>query len=374
MKLVLFGLTVSSSWGNGHATILRGLLRELNRRGHEIVFFERDVPYYASHRDTCSPAGVSLRLYPDWQTVLPLARRDLAEADVAMVTSYCPDALAATALLQEAGRGLRVFYDLDTPVTLRRLHQGEAVGYIGPRGLADFDLVLSYTGGRALSALVKELGARAVAPLYGCVDPASHFPVAAVDSFRADLSYLGTFALDRQAKLQALLIDTARALPRQKFLIGGSQYPPNFPWSPNIFFIDHVAPPQHPAFYCSSSFTLNVTREAMAAMGYCPSGRLFEAAACGVPLISDAWPGLEQFYKPGEEILVTGVSAGVMAALAMSPAAAAAMAARARQRTLEEHTAARRAQSLERILEGAFSSRRKERGSTGGGGNIEYRI
>lgn len=350
MKLVIFGLTISSSWGNGHATIWRGLCRALARRGHRIVFFERDVPYYASHRDLTGLPGIELVLYPDWDEVLPCARKHLADADAGMVTSYCPDGIVSSELVLSSRVPLRTFYDLDTPVTLKSLAEGRPVEYIGPWGLGDFDLVLSYTGGVALDALRTRLGARRVAPLYGSADPAAHRPVPADETYRADLSYLGTYAEDRQELLQSLFIEASKRLPRRRFLIGGSLYPDTFPWTRNIHYVRHVPPPDHPAFYCSSSFTLNVTRRAMADMGYCPSGRLFEAAACGTPLVSDEWEGLDRFFAPGEEIVVAHTTGEVVETLTMPEEQRGRIAAAARERALSEHTAEHRARELEGIL------------------------
>ncbi len=351
MRLVIFGLTISSSWGNGHATLWRGVIDALGRAGHRVTFFERDAPYYAAHRDLCSLShGNELRLYTSFDDILPEARRAVREADAAMVTSYCPDGGAATEVVL-GSRGLKVFYDLDTPVTLDRLDAGQSVGYIGPRGLVDFDCVLSYTGGAALDQLRAKLGARRVFPLYGSADPEVHRPVAPRVELRGDLSYLGTYAADRQEALSALFLEAARRLPQKRFVIGGSLYPENFPWAENIYYMRHVAPPDHPAFYCSSPLTLNVTRGAMAAMGYCPSGRLFEAAACGTPILSDSWEGLDRFFTPGEEILVATTTDEAVAALSRPAAEVAAMARAARERVLAEHTAARRAAELVAILE-----------------------
>ena len=352
MKLVVFGLTVSSSWGNGHATLWRALWRALARRGHRIVFFERDVPYYAAHRDLTELAGGELRLYPTWEQVVALARRELADADVAMVTSYCPDGIAAAELLLSTAPGWRVFYDMDTPVTLDALRRGERVAYIGPDGLRDFDLVLSFTGGEALDELRTRLGARRVAPLYGSVDPDVHRPVPRDPRYAADLSYLGTYAADRQEALERLFVEPARRLPARRFLVGGSLYPQDFPWMPNIHFVHHVPPPEHPAFYCSSRLTLNVTRRAMAEMGYCPSGRLFEAAACGVPVVTDEWRGLDRFFTPGSEILVARSAGDVMDALDLDASELAGIARRARERALDEHTAERRVDELMAALDG----------------------
>lgn len=358
MKLVVFGLAVSSSWGNGHATLWRGLCVALSRMGWQIVFFERDVPYYAAHRDLHElPGGGRLILYSDWSDILPLAQRHLSDADVAMVTSYCPDGLAATDLVLNSRVRLQTFYDLDTPVTLARLATGESVGYIGPDGLSGFDLVLSYTGGRSLDELQSRLGARRVAPLYGSVDPAVHHPVPPDPNYRCDLSYLGTYAADRSDGVRALFVEPARICPERKFILAGSMYDINFPWEPNIYFVSHLPPADHPAFYCSSRLTLNVTRRAMAQTGYCPSGRLFEAAACGAAVLSDAWEGLGLFFEPGAEILVAHDTAEAQDALDRSPDELAKIARAARERTLAEHTADVRARELSAIFESALDWR-----------------
>ena len=357
MKVVVFGLTVSSSWGNGHATLWRGLLKALIRRGHQIVFFERDTDYYRDNRDLHDLPGGDLVLYRDWPGVAARAAREIAEADVALVTSYCPDAPEAERAVLDASRALRVFYDLDTPVTLAAL-DGAGAGaprpaYVGPQGFAGYDLVLSYTGGPALDALRTRLGARRVAPLYGHVDPDLHRPVPREDRFTADLSYLGTYAADRQAALDALFIQPARARRRSKFLIGGAQYPADFPWADNIFFVRHLPPPDHPAFFSSGRLTLNVTRQAMAAMGWCPSGRLFEAAACGVAILTDSWDGLDSFFAPGSELLVAQTTGDALAAVDLSDAELGRIAEAGRARVLAHHTSDHRAADFEAAVSAA---------------------
>ncbi len=359
MKLVIFGLTMSSSWGNGHATIWRGLCRGLIKNGHRVVFYERDVPYYAAHRDQNGIPGMELRLYADWPTAAREARRELAEAEIGMVTSYCPDGISATELVLSSPCRLRVFYDLDTPVTLECIKAGMHLTYVGPRGYSGFDIVLSFTGGLSLSGLREALGAREVHPLYGCVDPDIHKRVEAANAYRADLSYLGTYAADRQDGLNALLLEPARMLPKRRFVIGGSLYPAGFPWARNVFYFDHVPPPEHGSFYCSSRLTLNITRSAMAECGYCPSGRLFEAAACGVPVLSDRWRGLEEFFTPGKEILTASNAREAVHAIGLSDAELASIARAARDRALNEHTAQHRVSRLENILGCSKSVQRK---------------
>ena len=354
MKLVVFGLTVSSSWGNGHATLWRGLWRAWTAMGHDIVFFERDVPYYAANRDLARMPTGELVLYPQWDAIAARARAEIASADAVMVTSYCVDGVAASELAAEgAGRAVKVFYDMDTPVTLQNLQEGKAVTYIGARGLRDFDLVLSYTGGASLAELRTRLGARKVRTLYGHVDPQVHYPVVARDAYRCTLSYLGTYAADRHAALDELFTEPARRLAAQSFLIAGAQYPAEISWPANVRFVSHMPPSEHPAFFSSSRWTLNVTRRAMAQNGWCPSGRLFEAAACGTPVISDAWDGLAEFFEPGREIVVARGTQDVVDALELSDAEVSCIATAARERVLAEHTSAHRARELEQLLEAA---------------------
>jgi spore maturation protein CgeB len=358
MRFVIFGLSISSTWGNGHATLWRGLLRAMARRGHTVVFYERDVPYYASTRDEWEiPPSISLRLYDSWDSVRVEVERDLARADVALCTSYCPDGAAASRLILDSGAMVRAFYDLDTPVTLDAIRAGKEVPYLPSEGLAEFDIVLSYTGGRALNELQSKLGARAVAALYGSVDPIIHKPVPPKQEFRAALSYLGTYAADRQAGVKELFVEPARRAPELPFVLAGAQYPSDFPWSSNIYFLQHLPPSAHPALFCSSRATLNVTRRAMAQYGHCPSGRLFEAAACGAPILSDEWEGLDSFFTPGKEVLCVRSADDVLAALELSDAELARIAEAARARTLREHTAEHRVAELEAICNQAAASK-----------------
>lgn len=353
---MIFGLSVTSSWGNGHATLWRGLIKGLSRLGHRVVFFERDTAFYAKHRDISELDGGELVLYGSWDEVRQDAVRHLAEADAAIVTSYCPDARAASEASLGSPARVRCFYDLDTGVTLERVRAGEQVDYLPANGLRDFDLVLSYTGGVALAELKSLLGARHVAPLYGSVDPEAHKPAEKVERFRADLSYLGTYAVDRQQLLEDLFVEPARRRPDLRFVLAGPLYPGEFPWTENIFFIPHVPPQEHAMFYSSSRLSLSVTRGAMAQMGYCPSGRLFEAAACGAPIVSDQWEGLDYFFEPGREILVARTTGHVMDALAMSDEQLQRIGRAGRERALAAHTSDRRALELENILQAAVSA------------------
>jgi spore maturation protein CgeB len=346
MRFVVFGLTVSSSWGNGHATHWRGLVRALARQGHAVAFFERDTPFYAAHRDLERLDPGDLHLYEAWDPVLPEATRALAAADVAIVTSYCPDGVSAAELVLDSRARCKVFYDLDTPLTLALARAGQRPAYLGPGGLGRFDLVLSYTGGAALEELRALLGARRVLPLHGAVDPEIHRPAAPSPAYRADLSYLGTWAADRVAPMEALLVEPARLRPERRFLVGGALYPGSYPWPPNVTRVEHVPPADHAAFFASTRATLNLTRAVMARLGYCPPARLFEAAACGAAIVSDAFEGLDRFFTPGREILVARSAADVLAVLDRSDEDLARLGQAARERALAEHTFEQRARDL----------------------------
>jgi spore maturation protein CgeB len=357
MHIVIFGLTISSSWGNGHATLWRSLVKAMLRRGHTVIFYERSVPYYAQERDLEElPAGGRLRLYDSFQEIVDEARSEIDSADLALSTSYCPDGRLAAELILSSRAEIRAFYDLDTPVTLDDLEQRRQVDYLPAGGLSEFDLVLSFTGGRALDELRSRLGARYVVPLYGSVDPDEHRPTACRAEFRADLSYLGTYAADRQAALEKLFLGAARLRPADRFLIGGAQYPEEFPWLPNVAFVRHIPPPMHAEFFSSCRATLNLTRGVMARHGYCPSGRLFEAAACGAPILSDGWDGLECFFSPGNELLCVETAKDVFAALERSDEELQRMAKLARERTLAEHTGDCRVRELESICSSVLDS------------------
>jgi spore maturation protein CgeB len=354
LKITLFGLTLSSSWGNGHATPYRAILRALHRLGHRITFYERDMPYYARHRDFSECDYCDLKLYSSWDAICSRALSEAAESDVVVTASYVPEgARIADGLLSLDGP-LRVFYDLDTPITLNRLAEGD-LDYLRAGQLPAFDLVLSWTGGGALIALERDFGVKLARPLFGCVDPDVYRPVQCYPELRCELSYMGTYAADRQAKLESMFLEAARQRPALRFTLAGSLYPPEWHWPSNVQRFEHVGPSDHAALYCSSRLTLNLTREEMAASGYCPSGRFFEAAACGAPIVTDWFAGLDSFFEAGQEVLVAGDTGTLLRALDSSDAELRRMARRARQRTLDEHTGRQRALTMLAAFDAARS-------------------
>ena len=347
LRLVVLGLSLSSSWGNGHATTYRALLRAMARRGHDILFLERDQRWYAAHRDLRAPEFCELVLYRDLRELEPY-RAAVARADATIVGSFVPDGIAVGRWVQRVAEGVTAFYDIDTPVTLASLAQGDCT-YLAPAQIPDYDLYLSFTGGPTLQALAQRYGAPAARALYCSVDDETYRPVAALP--RYDLGYLGTYSADRQESLDRLLLEPARRMPNRRFLIGGAQYPDSRRWPSNVTHLEHVPPAAHAEFYGSCRFTLNVTRAEMIRAGFSPSVRLFEAGACASPVISDRWDGIGSFFTPDREILLADSTEQVLDALATwSEPRRQALAAAARRRTLRQHTAAHRAAELEAYL------------------------
>jgi spore maturation protein CgeB len=354
LRLVFIGLSITSSWGNGHATTYRSLLAALARRGHLVRFLERDVPWYAEHRDSFALPGVQVALYDSLDDLRTRFGRMVRTADAVIVGSYVPQGDAVGAWVLREAQGVRAFYDIDTPITLSALEQGRCE-YLSTATLGGYDLYLSFTGGRALADL-EALGARRARPLYCGVDVHAHAP--RTEPERWDLGYLGTYAVDRQPALEALLLDVARAHADARFVVAGPLYPPELAWPANVARMEHVAPPEHSRFYARQRWTLNLTRADMKRLGHAPSVRLFEAAACGVPVITDTWAGLEDFFEPGREIVPASGAGDVTAALwHCSEPRRRAIGEAARRRVLASHTADARARALEDYVEEALATR-----------------
>jgi spore maturation protein CgeB len=349
LRIVILGLSITSSWGNGHATTYRSLVRALLQRGHDVLFLERETPWYQANRDAVDLPSGSVHLYHSLDELSGRWRGAVANADLLVVGSYVPEGISVGMLVQSIGSGIVAFYDIDTPITLASLDKG-VCPYVNAELVAGFDLYLSFTGGRALQVLEDRYGARAARVLYCSVDPDRHKPSAADPVW--DMGYLGTYSADRQPALEKLMCDPARRFPNRRFAVAGPLYPAEVSWPANVERIDHVGPDRHGWFYSRQRFTLNLTRADMIRMGYSPSVRLFEAAACGVAIISDWWPGLETVFVPGKHILVARSSQEVLAYLReFSDRERRQLAARAREHVLTRHTAAHRAVALEAYVE-----------------------
>lgn len=355
MKIVILGLSITSSWGNGHATTYRGLVRELAARGHEMLFLERDVPWYADNRDAPELPYAQIGLYASLPELRETFSTEVADADAVIVGSYVPEGVPVSDWVLDTAKGVVGFYDIDTPVTLAKLARGDC-DYLSPELIRHYDLYLSFTGGPTLRKLERELGSPMARALYCAVDPRLYYPERV--GVKWDLGYIGTYSSDRQPTLERLLVEPAKEWREGRFVIAGPQYPDALTWPANVQRIQHLAPAEHRRFYNQQRFTLNVTRADMIAAGYSPSVRLFEAAACGIPIISDAWEGLDSLFAIGTQILVARTTEEMLHYLHdITPARAEEIGHAARRHVLTEHTAAHRAAELEGYLREALHER-----------------
>jgi spore maturation protein CgeB len=348
LSIVILGLSITSSWGNGHATTYRGLVRELSRRGHDVLFLERDVRWYAENRDMARPPFCRTELYRSLPELRERFLEEIRSADCLIVGSYVPEGVAVGEWATSTADGPVLFYDIDTAVTLAKLEAGDR-SYLAPHLIPRYAAYLSFSGGPILERIEREYGSPMARALYCSFDPELYYPEEAEP--RWDLGYMGTYSDDRQPTLERLLVQAARQRRDARFVVAGPQYPETIAWPANVERIEHLAPVEHRAFYNRQRFTLNVTRADMIRAGYSPSVRLFEAAACGVPIISDWWDGLDQFFRLGEEILIARTAEDTLRYLsAIGEEERRAIGGAARERVLREHTAARRAAELESTI------------------------
>lgn len=357
LRIVICGLSITSSWGNGHATTYRALVRELVARGHDVHFLERDMPWYADNRDLPEPPFGRTSLYGSLTELQERYADVVRDADCVIVGSYVPEGVAVGQWVVSTARGVTAFYDIDTPVTLAKLARQDEE-YLSAWLIPHYRLYLSFTGGPILKQIEREYGSPMARVLYCSVDPELYYPTP--QEVRYDLGYLGTYSDDRQPRLEQLLMEPARELRDARFVVAGPMYPATIEWPENVERIDHLPPGEHRDFYNSQRFTLNVTRADMVRAGYSPSVRLFEAAACGTPIISDYWDGLETILTPGREILVARSTAESLQYLRdTKESERVKIGERARKRVLARHTAAHRAMELEEYIVQAATKRRR---------------
>jgi len=353
MRFVFFGLSIASAWGSGHATTYRGLIRELSRRRHRSIFYERRTEWYDQNCDLPQAEYCDIRRYHSWPP--PDAGEAVGAADVVVLGSFAGagygDGVAIAEWLPRHTRALLVYYDIDTPRTLAAFRENGHTHYLQRSQLPYFDLVLSFAGGPVLDEL-RRWGARRVEPFYCAIDPELHHPGTPAAAYRCDLGYMGTYDPSRQDMVEALLLAPARRRPQRRLVLAGAEYPAEVldHLPPNVVHYTHVNPADHPAFHASCAWEVKATRGPMRRIGWAPSVTLFEAAACGAPLISDRWPGFEEFFQPGTEALLADTASDVLAFLELSEAERRRIGEAGRRRVLASHTYAHRVDQLETLL------------------------
>lgn len=350
-KIAFYGSSLRSSYWNGAATYYRGLLKALAARGYRITFHEPDAFGRGDHVDYPDPGWCRINVWPATPAGLKAAAAEAREADIVIKASgvgYGDEALLTAVMAAARPGALKLFWDVDAPATLAEL--AAAPDHPLRRMLPDLDLVATYGGGPPVVRAYRDLGARACEPVYNAVDPDTHHPVPPQRRFAADLSFLGNRLPDREARVAEFFLRPARALPDSRFLLAGAGWA-GMAHDGNVRLVDHVPATDHNAFNASARAVLNIARESMARTGWSPATRVFEAAGAGACILSDAWPGIERFLKPGEEVLIARDGADVAEILRHLGCGEAPMiGARARRRVLAEHTYAHRAETADRLF------------------------
>lgn len=357
--IVVIGLSISSSWGNGHASAYRGLLCELVKSGYNILFLERANPLFAAHRDFHSDKSFKIEFYTSLKELKKKYGAAVENAQLVIVGSSVTEGAAVGEWVCNAAKGIAAFYDIDTPLTMKNLDI-KNYEYLSVHLIPRFDLYLSFAGGMALDLLENAYGSPMARPLYCSVDFSRYYPEKR-DEHLYDLGYMGTYSVCRQESLHKLMCETAQKWTEGRFAVAGAFYPDDIRWPPNIKKVDHLYAHHHRDFYCSQRFTLNITKAENAEAGYAPSVRLFEAAACGVPIISDYWEGLSKFFIFGEEILLSSSHTNTWKYLTEIPEQKRReIGERARQKVLTEHSPARRVRELEEYMKEALRVRQRK--------------
>ncbi len=345
LDIVILGLSITSSRSHDHAVTYRGLVRELAQRGHRVLFLERDQPCHADQRDLREPPYGRTEIYASLDELRDRFATDIRRADCVVVGSSVPQGVEVGRWVTETARGATAFYDIDAPMTLAGLARGGSE-HLEPELIPRYQAYLSFVGGPTLRLLERRYGSPMARPLYGSFDPCRDQPQETEPHW--DLGYVGNLNDDLRPALERLLIEPARRWSNGRFVAAGPQEPKTVRWPENVELFQLPEPGMHSRFYNQQRFTLNVTRVEVIAAGFSPGVRLFEAAACATPVISDNWPGLGTLFRIGEEILTARTPGEVLQYLREIPEhERRALGQRGRARVLREHTAAHRAEELE---------------------------
>jgi spore maturation protein CgeB len=350
-RITFFGSSLVSAYWNGAATYYRGIIRALHARGYQVTFYEPDAYERQAHRDIPDPEWARVVVYPPTPEGLECALEAGCTADIVIKTSgvgVFDRELEADVLARRRSSSIAIFWDVDAPATLDRVHQDPADPFL--QLIPQYDLVLTYGGGDPVVRAYTACGARECVPIYNALDPETHYPVERDPRFRADLGFLGNRLPDREARVEQFFLQAAERLPQHRFLLGGSGWGDKTMPS-NVLYAGHVYTRDHNAFNCTPLSVLNISRESMARYGFSPATRVFEAAGAGACLITDAWEGLELFLEPGREILVAHDGGEVAEHVrALTPNRARQIGAAALDRVLAEHTYTHRVEQVETLL------------------------
>ena len=351
MNIAFYASSILSSYWNGAATYYRGLVKSLARRGYRITFFEPRAFGRQERADIEPPPWCEVVVYPATIEGVRAAAARAASADIVIKASgvgVFDDELLALTMAAAGDDALKVWWDVDAPATLAAI--GKAPDAPLRRHLPRLDAVLTYGGGQSVIDAYRALGAPTCRLIYNGFDPDDCHPVPRDPRFEADLGFLGNRLPDREARVEQFFLTPARRATDLRFLLGGAGWE-TAAVPDNVRRLGHVPTVHHNAFNTTARAVLNINRDSMADCGFSPPTRVFEAAGAGACLITDAWPGIDSFLTPAEEILVARDGQDVLEFLRLlTPTTARSMGARARARMLAEHTYDRRAREADSLF------------------------
>jgi spore maturation protein CgeB len=355
LNIAFYGSSLVSAYWNGAATYYRGIIKELNRLGHHITFYEPDAYERQQHRDIPDPEWAKVVVYDNKEESALEVLSEAANADIVIKASgvgVFDELLEAQVLKLRRDNQLVIFWDVDAPATLERMGNNPNDPF---RALVpQYDMILTYGGGQPVIDAYAAFGAKQCIPIYNALDPETHFPVEESERFACDLAFLGNRLPDREARVEEFFLKAAANLPEATFKIGGSGWGDK-DMPANVEYIGHVYTKDHNAFNCTPKAVLNISRDSMAKMGFSPATRVFEAAGAGACIITDYWLGIDHFFEPGKEILVAGSGAEVADVLSkLSAEEASAIGEAAKRRVLMHHTYAHRAKEADQIFKAHF--------------------
>ena len=355
MKIAFFGSSIVSAYWNGAATYYRGIVKALNRMGHEVIFYEPDIYERQQHRDLEDPDYCRVVVYEKDEEILRNLLKQASEADVIIKASGVgafDEFLEREVAALKKDNKIVIFWDVDAPATLDRIEQDpqDPFNDLIPK----YDLVLTYGGGEPVIAAYKRNGARKCVPIYNALDLDTHFPVEAEDKSQGCIAFLGNRLPDREERVEEFFIRPAEMHTDKTFLLDGSGWGDK-PLPPNIKYLGHVYTNEHNAFNCTPMAVLNISRDSMAKYGYSPATRVFEAAGAGACIITDHWEGIEYFFEPGSEILVVKNGEEVDKLLSeLTPERAREIGMGAYKKVRSAHTYGHRADLLQSLIEETF--------------------
>lgn len=346
LDIVIIGRSILSSLENPTAELYRGLINELAQRGHRTTFLEWHEPGKQYVRDMLISPYCEVWTYGSTDQLIAEYNHAIQSADVVLMGSKVNDTNRIAEWIAEEARGITVYYDTNLSATIDHLEcrQDNTAFCLSADNLRHFNIFLSTTGGPFLENLANTYGIEQARPLYESVDPYSFYRTDTDKNY--DLGFIGNFKADRAEMLNNMLLGPARYTPNRKFSLAGGGYN-GIELPRNLTYLEYLPETNMVDFYNRQQCSLVLSRADRRRMGYTPTRRLLAAAACGVPVLTDRWDGIDHFFEPHREVFCVNDEHDVLAVLyGKDENSRRKLGGEARKRILAQHTTSHRAEQL----------------------------